>query len=133
MKKITGSAAASIQPDGAPGPYVWIDENGEMFEREPEFVRMSRRPGVGREWYEKFGSDVYPFDQVIARGHEMKPPRYYDKLYELENPVGSHLVRLCRAHAQNQALEDNSLSRLKVREKVARSKLSQLKRGLHED
>ena len=28
--------------------------------REPEYVVMSRRPGIGRGWLEKFTSDVYP-------------------------------------------------------------------------
>ena len=50
-------------------------------EREPEFIRVSRRPGLGAEWFRKYWRDVYPLDQVVTKeGKEFKPPRYYDKL-----------------------------------------------------
>ena len=32
----------------------------------PEFVLMSRRPGIGRGWFERFTSDVYPSDEVVV-------------------------------------------------------------------
>lgn len=55
--------------------------------REPEFVLMSRRPGIGSKWFDKFGmSDVYPLDRVLSRGRLAKPPRYYDKLLEKRHP-----------------------------------------------
>ena len=47
----------------------------------PEFVVMSRRPGIAREWFEKFKSDVFPGDFVVdKKGHKVKTPRYYEKL-----------------------------------------------------
>lgn len=55
--------------------------------REPEFVLMSRRPGIGAQWFDKFGmTDVFPRDRVYSRGHLCKPPRYYDKLLEKIDP-----------------------------------------------
>jgi len=47
MKKVTGDAAASHY-DG----------------RKSEFIVMSRRPGIGRGFYDKFKSDMYPSDEV---------------------------------------------------------------------
>lgn len=51
--------------------------------RKPEFVVMSRRPGIASAWFDKFGlTDVAPYDQCLCRGKKCKPPRYFDKLLE---------------------------------------------------
>lgn len=62
-------------------------EMGDWYDgRIPEFSLMSRRPGIAADWFEQFQPEVYPADQVVARGRAMKPPRYYDKLFELHHP-----------------------------------------------
>ena len=72
MKKVNG--------DLAKGHYTVILPDGEIVERRPELLVMSKRPAIGRMWFEKFGRHVYYRDKVVARGKEMQPPRYYDKL-----------------------------------------------------
>lgn len=52
----------------------------------PEFVNMSRRPGIGKDWLDKYISDVYPYDEVVIDGRVLHPPRYYDDQYEKINP-----------------------------------------------
>lgn len=53
----------------------------------PPFCVMSRRPGIGAGWYEKYQTDVYPSDEIVIRGkHVVKPPRYYDTKLEKEHP-----------------------------------------------
>lgn len=55
--------------------------------KKPEYVTMSRNPGIGKDWYDKFKNDVYPDDFVLTNKlRKMKPPRYYDNLFELEDP-----------------------------------------------
>ena len=39
---------------------------------------MSRNPGIGGGWIDKYRCEVYPSDSVVVRGGLMKPPRYYD-------------------------------------------------------
>lgn len=56
------------------------EEAKRLAGRLPEFVLMSRKPGIGRPWLEQFLGDVYPSDQVIVKGKEARPPRYYDKV-----------------------------------------------------
>lgn len=51
--------------------------------RLPEFALMSRRPGIGKPWLEKFNEDTWKSDSIVMRGIEMKPPTYYSKLLEL--------------------------------------------------
>ena len=45
---------------------------------------MSRIPGIGHSWFEKFKSDVYPHDYVVINNFKCKPPRYYDNLLSEE-------------------------------------------------
>ena len=48
---------------------------------------MSRRPGIGRLYYDKYKSDLYNYDQCVVRDKFVcKPPKYYDKLYDIESP-----------------------------------------------
>lgn len=51
MKKVTGEEAEAH--------YRSVDpETGEIYAIEPEFALMSRRPGIGRDWFLKFRKDV---------------------------------------------------------------------------
>jgi hypothetical protein len=87
VKKITGEKALEH--------YCDIDkETGEILrERKPEYTTMSRRPGIASDWIKKYHTDVYPSDEVIVRGKEVKPPRYYDRQYELINEEAMKKVR----------------------------------------
>lgn len=54
---------------------------GVWLKREREFQMVSRHPGLGRAWFEKYSLDVVPHDAcVVAGGQEFKPPRYYDRV-----------------------------------------------------
>lgn len=49
----------------------------------PEFSLMSRRPGIGASWLEKYGNEVKTHHNVVVKGRLTTPPRYYrDKVYE---------------------------------------------------
>lgn len=50
--------------------------------RAPEYVTMSRRPGIGAGWFEKWKGEVFPSDSVVMRGRAMLPPPFYEKLLE---------------------------------------------------
>lgn len=53
----------------------------------PEFVVMSRKPGIARNFYDKslFEDDFITF-ATKRKGIKFKPPRYYKKLLEAEDP-----------------------------------------------
>lgn len=56
--------------------------DSELGDRMPEYLTMSRKPGIGGLWIEKFFSDVYSQDRVIVRNGVMcRPPRFYDSVY----------------------------------------------------
>lgn len=78
-KKITGLAQEAH--------YEFLNEYGEYISLTPEKpVCVSKFPGIGAPWLEKFGTDTYPSDSVIVRGKEMKPPKYYDQRFGDAHP-----------------------------------------------
>lgn len=129
MKKVTGDAAKTIQEDGTFGPYVHVDvATGEIFEREPEYTTMSRRPGIGKAWFDKFKSDVYPGDFVVIRGgYKCKPPKFYDRQLDENTLLAMKYARRFRAHDRK---EDSTAARLRVREVCTLARIKQLKRSL---
>lgn len=67
----------------------------------PEYVRMSRKPGIARNYYEDKKKDIYKVDYLIqstCRGNilKVKPPKYYDKLYDLEDPEAMEIIKYKR-------------------------------------
>ena len=56
----------------------------------PEYTAMSRRPGIGRNYYDKHKSDIYESEYIHisteSGGRRIRPPRYFDDLYAAENP-----------------------------------------------
>jgi len=101
--------------------------------REPEYTTMSRRPGIGKNWYSEFNTDVFPSDEIVLRGKIMRPPRFYDKQLEAENPQLYEKIKVDRKAQALQNAADNTAARLAVKEtcKIAQFKL--LKRGLENE
>lgn len=116
-KKITGDLAKSH--------YEIVLDDGEIFDRVPEFIRMSLRPGIGAKWFSKFHKDVFPFDHVISRGVEAKPPRYYDKLYSVMDPDGFEWIQYSRAQEALAQMHDNTPERREVKALVTKARASQ--------
>lgn len=52
--------------------------------RMPEFALMSK--GIGRSFYNKYKTDLYPKDFITHDGRKWKPPKYYDYILEQEDP-----------------------------------------------
>lgn len=96
----------------------------------PEYITMSRRPGVGSAWFDRFKDDIYPADFVVVNKNRAgKPPKFYDKKLELTNyKMYAKLVRKRKKEAE--ANPDNSLTRLRVREIIKLKKFKLLERSL---
>ena len=59
---------------------------GKLIEiREPEFSTQSSKPGIGKEFFEKFPSDMYPKDFLTINGQKMPIPKYFDALLKKHN------------------------------------------------
>lgn len=143
LKKVTGEEREKVGNSGL-RPYDRLEvATGVISKVRPEYVTMSRRPGIGKSWYQRFKSDVYPRGYVVARGgKKMPPPRFYDGLYELENPLDMKRIKLHRIEqagrkelVYNDVLKKFQLldvyrdERLRVMEEVKQKTMSRFARG----
>lgn len=97
---------------------------------QPEYVTMSRRPGIGRSWYDKYHSDVFGSDQVILNnGFICKPPRYYENLLRDSDPWNYFWVKYARLCA-SKSMPEETVDRLMIRERSLKLKSKRLKRNL---
>ena len=130
-KKVTGEAAKD---------HYWSnpDSDGQTHRLKPEYTTMSRRPGIGKSWFEKYKSDLYPEDSVTIKisdkgGIKKYPiPRYYDKLYELEQPNEFERIKNARIEKAKTQAENNTDERLAVREFCQRQRMRRLERPLEQ-
>jgi hypothetical protein len=123
MKKVTGK--------NADDHYTRLNlDTGEIYKLEPEFNRMSTRPGIARAWLEKFRSDVFNFDHVIINGQKTRPGRYYDRVRDSLDPLGLEQAKHERLLRSIENAEDNTPQRLEARAAVARAKLKFKQRAL---
>lgn len=123
VKKVNGELADD---------HYWrLDERtGEMHQVEPEFAHMSRRPGIARGWFDKFGDEVFPSDEVISRGHPCRPPRYYDSLLHVQDEALFNAVKAKRVTAIAKFADNCTPERLRVRRRCTEARVKLLKRSV---
>lgn len=113
--------------------------------RIPEYTTMSRRPGIGKGWYEKYKTDVYPLDRVVVRGNSTRPPRFYDYLLGLEDRAQFELIKIQREEKNGRhfvtdrlsdgstiRVSDNDFGRLLIKEEVKKAQIQNLVRPLED-
>lgn len=98
--------------------------------REPEYITMSRRPGIGTDWFNSFSNDVYPRDIVIINGKKVAPPKFYDRLYEIEDAEEFKRVKNRRMHKIKDLKEPNTDEVLRRKYKHKKLTIERLVRPL---
>lgn len=121
IKKINGKQAL--------GHYSRLDSaTGEIYQLEPEYITMSRRPGIGSRWFKRFKSDVYPKDFCTVKGRKFQAPKFYDHIYDIEAPEKMADVKEKRKLARIKNAADNTPERLQVKAIVALAEMDHLTR-----
>lgn len=73
----------------------------QTFNIQPEYVDMSRRPGIGRQWYDDH-PECMEYDTISIStpdgGRKIRPPKYFDKLFDLEQPEVMAEIKAKRKH-----------------------------------
>lgn len=97
--------------------------------RLPEYVTMSRRPGIGRSHVMEFLGDIYPHDYVVLKnGTKARPPKYYDRYFELTDPEEYGRIKKYRVD-RAKSDKNNTPERLKIRHEIQKLKAKQLIRS----
>lgn len=107
----------------------WDPSTGEGIPIEPEYATMSRKPGIGKLWLEKYKNDVYPHDYVVMKKHKIRPPRFYDNQLS-ENELEK--IKEKRAAELPEVIDqyNEEMDRLWVKEAVKDNRLKILIRDL---
>jgi hypothetical protein len=124
MKKVTGQRADDH--------YMKIDLDGVARWVEPEYVTMSRNPGIGKEWYDKYKDDVFPSDEVPVPGSGVfkKVPRYYETILKEEDPISLEEIKAIRKKFYEENESEYSPQRLMDKYKVKKAQVEMLRRKL---
>lgn len=131
IKKIRGPLLKVRDPDTDLLPYEKMDElTGVIHKLHPEYGTMSRRPGIGREWYEKYKDDVFPDDFCVHQGKRVRTPKYYRTLLETEDPDLAAELAGIRQAAADEHKADQTYERLAVREQCKTAQTANLRRSL---
>lgn len=113
VKKVSGDLAAEHY-------------NGKV----PEYVTMSRMPGIGHDWLLK-NPEIYNYDEVVIRnGIKCRPPAYYDKIFgELAPEFLEDLKEKRKVKAIEQAEKNRIPGRLSIKEQYKLLQASRLLRN----
>ena len=124
LKKVTGKNAHDH--------YLRCDEDGVAFWLEPEYTTMSRRPGIGKDWYEKYKSDLFPSDEVPVPGSGVfkKVPRYYETILQSEDADTHEEIKRVRRAFREAHADEYTPERLMAKYKVQLAQKKMLKRGI---
>ena len=108
----------------------------------PEYVRMSRMPGIGLKYYEKNLYDIYINDEIITKAHKgktaaIRPPAYYDRKFGEDYPEHLEKIKARRkAIATEMNRNKNNLTSLTEAERLQneeydkRKKMATLRRDM---
>jgi hypothetical protein len=106
-------------------------DTGEYLgQKKPEYASMSRRPGIGSEWFKKYKGDCYPKDFVTMNGKKVRPPKFYDRMLENLDEIEYDQIKATRNIFDAKRAANQTVERLTVREKVLRNKTKSLMRKL---
>lgn len=111
-----------------------------QFNLTPEFSDMSRRPGIARQYFDDH-PDLYEHSFINIStpkgGKKFKPPRYYDRLFDLEHPGALEPIKAARKQAAENVMKSkmaktnlSPLEILAVEENSFTNKTKRLRRKL---
>mgnify|MGYP000713034410 CR=1 FL=1 len=114
---VAGYVQKKVRRDPGRSTIDLVDsDSGQVFAVAPEFATMSRRPGIGRGWIERYRDEVVAGCEVISEGRPTRAPSYYDRIIGEVDPEG--LAEIKRERRKMVRRADSTPERLAVREAV---------------
>jgi len=97
--------------------------------QEPEFSRMSLKPGIGAAWFDKYSTDVFPRGHMRIRGKVSRPPRYFLELLKRFNPLEADIQagrRIFEGNRKYWIEQDTGAPNLALKKAVKLAQIKQL-------
>ena len=122
LKKINGVQAEDH--------YLSFMDDGTGVYLQPEYTTMSRRPGIGKDWFERYRDDVFPSDEVPVPGSGVfkKVPRYYEELFAITHSLSLEEIKEVRKKFRDEHKEEYTPQRLHDKYRVKQAQVDLLKR-----
>lgn len=122
-----------IDANGKRYMWIWNSLTGKRNRVKPEYGKASNRPGIGKSWYDEHKKDIYEtvpkgliscghyadFPSTKAVPHYRMPGRYFDKLFESEEPEKMALIKEQRIKQAQAQAADNTAERLETKAELA--------------
>ncbi len=120
--------------DQAKEKYEFIDDNGVIFDRLPEYSTMSLKTAIGKEYAEQNTDNLHnDMVWVTNKGKRVtfKPPKYYDGIFELYDPQQSKKIKKERLKkAKRYAKQDTDTRPIYIRDRAFQEQVAnKLKRS----
>lgn len=104
---------------------TFVDRYGEvqtmpLVDRCPPMVRSSRSPGLAGDWYKKYGerfvegATLAYVSQDHSEVHKMPVPRYFNNLYEKDNPDKFKEIKKCKEEKMKEYYKRYPLDKAKL-------------------
>lgn len=104
---------------------VLDEDTGELTPVRQPYAVMSLKSAIGKEWLTKNHGDIYNADKdfLAMRDQKLKPPKYFDRLYDTINPARLEKIKKRRKEERTEL----SLQELRAHEKITRARTIQRK------
>jgi len=117
--------------------YVTKKVNGEMAKdhyqgKQPEFMEASRKPAIGKRWFDRYETDVYPRDEFVFEGKVLRPPKYFQRRYAQKYPDKALDLSIKRETVAGLRNHLNTPERLQARKAITLARFKQHIRKLEE-
>lgn len=113
---------------GSPEDYPTVDEFYQG--RLPEYTTMSRRPGIGHAYFQKYKDEIYRDDYIVINNKRMKPPTYYDNLMKALNEKQMDRIKAAREKRAKDDPDYQNIDRLLQKEACRELELQTWNRNL---
>lgn len=108
--------------------YVQLDETtGELLPLEQPYAVMSNgggrkadigfpRGAIAEQWIRKYNQDIYGAnkDFIVQKGRKIKPPKYYDKIYDTINTEHLEEIKKQRIEKHEKETQQTQRARAKI-------------------
>lgn len=113
--------------------YCFKKIGGDSKHKQPEYLLMSNRPGIGSAWFDEFQQDLVSAGACIMSSGKYKIPKYYDTKMEKVNPDGLAKLRKSRYAAMyNLPLSEIAPGRVQQKETYKLEGLKKFKRSFED-